>query len=165
MSAKLWHQRLGHVNADSLRKAVQTGALRGIKISPGSFTKMKLNGPCDTCQLSKSKRQPFPKMTRWTPVGVFVYIYSDLQGPFPESRFGNKYVITFVCANTRFAFTRFMKTKSSEEVLKVFKNFILNELPQLIKGWPTKVYIFFTDWQWAQKLGTTIVLPRNWRYS
>ena len=116
---ELWHQRLGHLNFSDIRKL--TGIATGIRICPEinnqdrRFCVSCLEGKMD-CQYNKQASLRASKKLE--------LIHSDLCGPFPtNSVSGSRYFIIFVDDATRFTWVYFLRTKSSEEVLRVFEQF------------------------------------------
>ena len=50
----LWHERMGHISSEALRKTAQM--VDGMKIIPGSG----ISYPCISCEMGKGHRDPFP---------------------------------------------------------------------------------------------------------
>ncbi len=118
----LWHRRLGHFYHKDLSKFVKEHTTSHINN----------NNNCITCGISKMKSLPHnrvtPKATK--PLDV---IHSDIIGPFPESFFGFKFVITFIDEFSRKAWVFTMKRKS--DAIDIIINFFkyLNNLFQNFK--------------------------------
>ena len=51
---KVWHERLGHVNCDSINKMVKNDVALGLKID------LKDKFYCDNCPFGKQFKLPFP---------------------------------------------------------------------------------------------------------
>lgn len=54
-----WHVRLGHLNVQSLREAIKSGAIRGLRIKDP-----REDFQCQTCIEGKMSRMPFPKSSK-----------------------------------------------------------------------------------------------------
>ena len=50
-----WHERLGHLNEESLTNMVANGIVAGVEIEKGHL------GICETCVQGKQSQNPFPK--------------------------------------------------------------------------------------------------------
>jgi transposase InsO family protein len=118
-SAKLWHQRLGHANHQTLSSAATQGVIPGINFAPMGHQQF-----CEPCALAKSHRAPQPRHHVPRPEQVGQLIYSDVFGPVnPESMSGKSYAVVFVDATSRMRFVYFMKRKS--EVPTILKQFLI----------------------------------------
>jgi len=113
----LWHRRLGHFYHKDLSKF--------IKEHTTSHNNNDNN--CITCGIAKMKRLPHnrvtPKATKLLDI-----IHSDIVGPFPDSFFGFKFIITFIDEFSRKAWIFTMKRKS--DAIDIIINFFkyLNNL-------------------------------------
>src|SRR5450432_878347 len=119
LSLDHWHHRLGHLNYSDIRKLMNMAT--GIRISPEIDNKdLKF---CTLCLEGKMhcryNKQSLTRASR-----KLELIHSDLCGPFPtNSVSGSRYFIIFVDDATRYTWVYFLKTKSSEEVLRAFQQF------------------------------------------
>src|SRR5207237_7384314 len=114
-SIDLWHQRLGHLSHQTLRKLLPPSAYGG---DPASTSVS-----CDICIKSKHQRKverkPAPQATR-----PFELVHSDLCGPIsPESASGLRYFILYIDDFSRSTWVYFLRTKSAIEVVSVFQEF------------------------------------------
>lgn len=77
-AAWLWHQRLGHASASTMKAMKEGGYL------PATLDLSKLPSTCDGCELGKAHRQPFQqgRVRANAPNGI---VHADLVGPFPPS--------------------------------------------------------------------------------
>jgi len=113
---RLWHIRLGHLNhADTLALLQLPGSLLG-KDSNSEL--------CKVCVESKQRRRfirkPVPRTTR-----PFELIHSDLCGPItPPSHSGKRYFILYIDDYSRTAFAYFLHTKTANEIVSVFQEFL-----------------------------------------
>jgi hypothetical protein len=121
LSLQLWHQRFGHLNYADIRKLSST--LDDLNISSQELDQDHDHFLCIPCLEGKAtrtyKKGPVRRATK--PLEL---IHSDTCGPFPtQSITGSKYFIIFTDDYSRFTWIFFLKTKSHEEVLEVFKKF------------------------------------------
>lgn len=70
-----WHERLGHINQDTMRSMVQRGLVTGI---PTINIERKV---CGSCLLGKQARQSFPQATTYRASKLLELIHGDLCGP------------------------------------------------------------------------------------
>ncbi|CAM9387774.1 unnamed protein product [Laminaria digitata] len=86
--ANLWHRRMGHMNAQSLKISNSTADIR-----------MEYNGafsPCDTCSVEKSKIRNHPKRAGYGVDAPLTLVFTDLIGSIsPPTIGGQKYVSKF----------------------------------------------------------------------
>jgi hypothetical protein len=103
--SQLWHERLGHISAERLRRI-------GIEHAPEK---------CDFYLLGKQTRQPFianKDRSTW-PLEL---VYSDICGPITPTSIGNaRYFITFTDDFTRYCWTYSIPDKSSKTIFQIFK--------------------------------------------
>ena len=79
----LWHQRLGHLNKDDVKRTIGC--------------EDNLKEVCETCTLEKQTSKPTPKETQNKSQKPLELVYSDILTPFEvPSLNGSRYVITFV---------------------------------------------------------------------
>jgi hypothetical protein len=87
------HRACGHINEKDLKNAVNKGIVEGVELE---------NGECETCILSKFRKQPFPNSTsqqKLTRIGEL--ISSDVCQVW-NNFLGFKYFITFTDHYSRF---------------------------------------------------------------
>jgi hypothetical protein len=109
----IWHSRLGHPSHSALNKLLQHALIP----CNGSS---KINKLCDSCQISKSKKLPFPDSHRIS-THPFELIHSDVWTSPILSLGGCKYYVLFVDDYSRFSWLYPLKSKS--EVLPCFSKF------------------------------------------
>lgn len=112
----LWHQRLGHLSADTIQK------VSAKRLAEGMGRVLARSGAphgicrCDTCEMSKAHRRAIATTRRRPPDAPprrpFERVVADVCGPFDVSCQGDKYFIPFVCAETGFAYTALLRTKA-----------------------------------------------------
>ncbi|KAE8739335.1 hypothetical protein FOCC_FOCC015166 [Frankliniella occidentalis] len=107
VTADIWHQRLGHLNQEDLKK------IESVEVS-------KLT-ECDTCHEGKARRTNFPIRNSKTDK-VLERVHSDIVGPItPTSRGGANYFITFIDNYSRYAEVCLLGKKSG--ALEAFKKY------------------------------------------
>ena len=102
------HCRLGHIAASSARKLVESGAVTGVKLDPGSQ-----EADCDACIYARATRLPIPKVRISPPARNFRdEIHTDVWGLATIStRQGRRYFITFTDDTTWYTTTFLLHTK------------------------------------------------------
>jgi hypothetical protein len=82
---KLWHQKLGHLNLQGMKKAISVEAIRGLpklKIAEGII--------CGECQVGKKTRLSHPRLEHQVTSKVLELLHMDLMGPMQVSSIGGK---------------------------------------------------------------------------
>jgi transposase InsO family protein len=112
------HRRMGHIAASSARKLVESGAVVGIELDPGTQ-----EADCDACIYARATRLPISKVRISPPAQNFGdEIHTDVWGPSPvTSRQGRRYFITFTDDATRYTTTFLLRTK--DEALAAYKSY------------------------------------------
>jgi len=126
VSLKRWHERLAHLNFDSIKMLVPPSAYNSDPVGPDL---------CPICIKAKHQRQ----ITR-TPVErtsrPFQLVHSDLCGPIqPESASGFRYFIVYIDDFSRSVWVYFLRTKTAVEVVSVFQE-LLASLDKKYPEWP-----------------------------
>ena len=108
-SSNLWHDRLGHVNYDTLRRLINLNYIPTFQID----AKHK----CKTCVETKLTRSSFQSVEKHTePLDL---IHSDLCDlKFVQTGGDNKYFITFVDDSTKYYYVYLLK--SEDEAIEKF---------------------------------------------
>jgi hypothetical protein len=109
----IWHYRLGHPSISAMNKLLQQSLIT----CNGST---KFNKICDSCQLAKSKKLPFPDSTRIS-THPLELIHSDVWTSPILSLGGCKYYVLFIDDFSRFSWLYPLRNKS--EVLSCFTKF------------------------------------------
>ena len=113
----LWHQRLAHINAETIKNISTHGVVKGIDIKPAA----KITN-CTGCILGKSHRSPFPKMSGRKSSNILDLVHSDVLGPVEvPSIGGSRYIITFIDDHSKWIAEYTMRKKS--EALSRFIEF------------------------------------------
>ncbi|KAJ4710707.1 Retrovirus-related Pol polyprotein from transposon TNT 1-94 [Melia azedarach] len=112
----LWHKRFGHANFKSL-KLLQEKCL-----VDDMFTVNICIEVCESCQMGKLHRFPFPSQAKWRATEKLELVHSDVCGPMQTSSLNqNRYFILFVDDLTRMTWVYFMNNKS--QAFSCFKKF------------------------------------------
>jgi transposase InsO family protein len=112
-TVETWHSRLGHPSSFALNKMIQQSLLP----CTGST---KFNKICDSCQVSKSKKLPFPNSTRMSTQPLEL-IHSDVWTSPILSSSGCKFYVLFIDDFSRFTWLYPLRHKS--DVLSYFVKF------------------------------------------
>ena len=105
--SELWHQRLGHLNMQVVRKMIPE--LKSKKIE------------CKSCFQGKMARVAF-RISNGRHKELFGLIHSDVCGPFEENAIGGyRYYVTFIDDKSRYTFVYLIRAKS--EVFAKFRDF------------------------------------------
>lgn len=120
---KLWHDRLGHLNFDSMR-LLNKGRL----VTDFPLKKMPHHSQdntvtqCEACIKGKSHRTAMPQAATHRANKVLELVHSDVCGPMRTLSLGGaKYFVTFIDDYSRFMVVKSMKEKS--EVIRHFKEY------------------------------------------
>lgn len=118
---KLWHERLGHLNAKDVIKLLRK---IGLDVNSSEINVSTLRG-CDICARGKMTMLPFTESNGPCNERLRI-VYSDIVGPMRcESKSGAKYFITFIDDSTRWCEVYFLKTKNKAlEAFKLYKNYV-----------------------------------------
>jgi hypothetical protein len=110
---QLWHQRMGHLSTQNLKK---------LKAEDVDFSNIHLRQEfCEVCAIGKAKKLPH-KETEKNEKNEHVTIHSDLAGPMQTPSISNKrYMLTYICSQSEYSFVYYLKTK--DEQLEKFKEF------------------------------------------
>jgi hypothetical protein len=101
---KLWHQKLGHLNMQGIKKAISLEAIRGIprlEITERSI--------CGECQIGKQTRMSHPRLEHLGTSKALELLHIDLMGPMQVASIGGKrYVLVVVDDFSRFTWVNFI---------------------------------------------------------
>ena len=123
--SNLWHDRLGHVNYDTLRKLINLNHVPTFQID----AKHK----CETCVEAKLTSSSFQSVERYTePLDLINSDICDLK--LVQTRGGNKYFITFMDDSTKYCYVYLLKSMDEAiEKFVLYKNKVENQLNKKIK--------------------------------
>jgi hypothetical protein len=108
-SLETWHQRLGHINFDSVSKLIQKDMVNGIKVKgPSTHNKTV----CQPSLEGKQHHDPIPTKSDIVNPRVLHRTYSDVCSPTDTtSRLGFWYFVTFIDAYSHNLVVKLVKTK------------------------------------------------------
>ena len=121
-----WHERLGHISKDTLRKygskAIDDVDFSSYKDSDESdSTESQL---CEPCAYGKQHRLPFkPILKDHRPSNLLELVHSDLCEPNVLSLGGGRYILTFTDGASLNVRIYILSDKKSSTVLKAFKEY------------------------------------------
>jgi len=114
--SNLWHKRFGHFNQKGLSILKQKEMVEALPILNGEIQL------CETCQLDKQSKPPFPKRQAWRASQKLQLIHTNVCRPMKTASLcGNKYFILFINDYTRMCWVYFIKFKS--KVFTIFQTF------------------------------------------
>ena len=125
-SAFLWHQRLGHISKERIKRLIKNEILPQLDFSDLDV--------CIDCIKGKQTKHTLKKpATRSTQ--LLELIHTDICGPFDAPSWsGEKYFITFIDDYSRYGYTYLLHEKSkSVNVLEVFIDEVERQLDKKVK--------------------------------
>ena len=126
---ELWHQRLAHINNETIKNISAHGVVKGIDIKPNAGVKN-----CGGCILGKSHRTPFPKQSERKSKNILDLVHSDVLGPVEvPSIGGSRFIITFIDDHSNWI-TEYTMHKKSEALSRFieFKAYAENQFNKKI---------------------------------
>ncbi|CAJ2661891.1 unnamed protein product [Trifolium pratense] len=116
---KLWHQKLGHLNLKSMKRAISEEAIRGLP-----NLQIQEDNICGECQIGKQTKVSHQKLQHLSTSRVLELLHMDLMGPMQvESLGGKKYAFVVVDDFSRYTWVNFIRQKS--ETFDEFKDLCL----------------------------------------
>ena len=107
LEVDLWHQRLGHLNAQHLKDIAQKELATGIKLPKETTLSL-----CEGCVEGKMHRKPFKSVGGNRSTRKLQLVHSDVCGPMQtESLGGKRYFVTFIDDFSRCCAVHFLKNK------------------------------------------------------
>ncbi|CAA0819557.1 Uncharacterized mitochondrial protein AtMg00710, partial [Striga hermonthica] len=121
----LWHNRLGHVNLNAIKRSMK------LELIPNS--KVDTNTKCEICIEAKMAKLPFHSVERSTePLGLIHTDVCDMKSV--QTRTNKKYFVAFIDDCTRFCYLYLLRSKDEAvEVFKIYKTEVENQLGKRIK--------------------------------
>lgn len=114
---KLWHEMLGHLNLNDLKKITTNEMAIGLNVN----TKEE-NFDCEICHLGKIHQLPF-KVSENRAKDVLGVVHSDICGSIRTTSLGGaRYFATFIDDKTRY--TKVVILKKRSEIITTFKNYM-----------------------------------------
>lgn len=136
INVKLWHDRLGHLNLESMKLLKNRHLVTDFGISDIN-NELDLNKltQCEACIKGKIHRTAMPNSATHRASKILELVHSDVCGPMNTTSLGGaKYFVTFIDDYSRFTVVKLMKAKS--EVIEHFiayRNWAENITNQRIK--------------------------------
>nr|GEW84167.1 retrovirus-related Pol polyprotein from transposon TNT 1-94 [Tanacetum cinerariifolium] len=131
----LWHQRLSHLNFDTINGLTKNDLVSGLP----KFKYAKEH-PCPSCEQGKRKRASHPPKPVLNSKQRLHLLHMDLSGPMRVASInGKRYVLVIIDDYPRYTWVHFLRTK--EENPKVIKSFLKKIYVRL----PLPVIIVRTD--------------------
>nr|GEX09434.1 retrovirus-related Pol polyprotein from transposon TNT 1-94 [Tanacetum cinerariifolium] len=114
----LWHQRLSHLNFDTINDLDKNDLVSGL--TKFKYAKEHL---CPSCEQGKSKRAPHPPKPVLNSKQRLHLLHMDMCGPMRVASInGKRYVLVIVDDYSRYTWVHFLRTK--DETPEVIKNFL-----------------------------------------
>src|SRR5277367_3916835 len=161
LDINIWHQRMGHLGEENVRKLAKM--VEGMKIKVRTTV-----GVCEAYLQGKQHRQPShqPVTRAKEPLEL---IHSDLCGPIdPTTYGGTNYYLLFTDDFTRMTYIYPLKKKSSADVLEKFKEYkpeVEKQTGKLIKRLRTDGGGEYERWMEAHLKGSGIIHETTAPYS
>lgn len=112
-TARLWHNRLGHLHPDAVIHFLCQR--NSVILTRKDFL------PCDDCAMGKLTQSPSTSSFHRSP-RVLNLVHSDILGPIsPATKSGMKYIISFIDDHSRF--TKLYLLKSKDQAFEAFKQY------------------------------------------
>jgi transposase InsO family protein len=112
---RLWHDRLGHLNAQQMEQ-LHSGRLIDSKVD-NEFS-------CDSCQAGKSHRAAMPTAATHRSTRPLQLVHSDICGPINvQSLGGVRYLLTFVDDFSRYIAIYLTQGRTGRDVLDCFRDY------------------------------------------
>ncbi|NBX97280.1 hypothetical protein EBQ81_00240, partial [bacterium] len=125
VSAELAHRRLMHAGHSTLERMVRQKTATGLELQPRpEGEKVK---DCETCQQAKSKRLPFPPVSKTPVTKPLDLVSADLWGPMRVQTVGRRalFVLSLLDHFTRFTWTYQLQNKEAPTVLEALQDWLV----------------------------------------
>ena len=123
-SLDTWHKRLNHTSKKQIKVMFDRGTFEGMDVKElGRGCDAQCT--CETCRIARATKQPVYKKRRFEPTlggAPFRSCQSDLKGPLQRGLGDYRYTMPFVCEESRYALTYYLKKKS--EAAGAYKQFL-----------------------------------------
>jgi len=129
--AKLWHNRLAHINMKYIQDTIAKEAAYGIDPKD-----LREGFDCDNCHFGKEARKPFPEIQAKRNSSPGEMLHSDLSGKMPTSSLGGaNYFMVIKDDCTGFRAVYFLQTKSqTKDCIQEFINFMETQTGNTVKS-------------------------------
>jgi hypothetical protein len=102
-----WHERLGHINYQAMKKMSREGLVRGLP------DMVSIEHPCGACLEEKQRRSMIPAQAQYRAEMELELVHGDLCGKItPPTLAGNEYFLLMVDDRSRFMSIVLLKSKS-----------------------------------------------------
>jgi len=119
VSFETWHRRLGHVGAETMREMISNALVDGFRVEGD----LSINGLCEDCLFGKHTAHPYCENTMCKRE-VLERVHIDIWGPSPiQSAGGCIYFMVIMDGFLSFRTVAFLRNKSADATLKVFKDY------------------------------------------
>jgi hypothetical protein len=125
LPAKVWHERMGHLNWEALKAAKGSGDLLPLKGIVLTNDLLPHSSTCPGCQAGKSKQETHKSSPTRNQRSTHPCerIHSDLVGPLETaSIFGHRYAVSFTCDYTDHVWS--IPLKSKDQTFAQFKRIV-----------------------------------------
>ena len=137
-SLDTWHKRLNHIPKKQIKIMFDRGTFEGMDIK-GIGRGCDAKCTCETCRIARAAKQPTYKKRRFEPKlggAPFRSCQSDLKGPLQRGLGDYRYTMPFICEESRYAITYYLRKKS--EAAKAYQQF-LEDLRRLGYSPPARI--------------------------
>jgi hypothetical protein len=115
-----WHARL-HLSYDYILKLNRDNHVLNLHFKSSSHDSKLSN--CIACAQAKLRRKSYKKKTIIAPIELLILFFTDVKGPLhPISINGERYVVVFICALSKFKWVYLLKSK--DQVSQAFEKFL-----------------------------------------
>jgi len=119
VSFETWHRRLGHVGAETMCEMISNALVDGFRVEGD----LSINGLCEDCLFGKHTAHPYHENTM-RKREVLERVHIDIWGPSPiQSAGGCIYFMVIMNGFSSFRMVAFLRNKSANATLKVFKDY------------------------------------------
>ncbi|CAG7818823.1 unnamed protein product [Allacma fusca] len=129
-NTRLWHQRLVHINCKYISETACKNAIRGLSDIDANNKVI-----CESCELGKHKRKPFPRITSTDNYQPGEKLYADLAGRFSIPALGGaRYFLLVKDHATSFRLAYFLKKKDeTTQCIKDCVAYLANQTKNTVK--------------------------------
>ena len=119
--SRLWHDRLGHLNAQQMMQLRGVQLAEGASELPSGITTDSL--ACESCIVGKARRAPMPHAATHRATRCLELVHSDICGPMriPSIMDGNIYLISFIDDFSRFM--TILAIRRKDQALESFRTY------------------------------------------
>lgn len=123
-NAKLWHERLGHLNYDSMKQLKAHQLVNDFPLNIHTESNSSKISQCEGCVIGKAHRATMPSAATHRANKLLEIVHTDVCGPMNVASLGSAiYFATFIDDYSRFIVVKLMKSKG--EVMEHFMKYRL----------------------------------------